>query len=407
MATPVQPPPPPAQPTRPPPEREWWPWFLLLLVVVVAGLLVWLFAIHGNHKKTTVPKVVGMQSQAAVQLLQRRHLEDVPFTAPNTRPKGVVFAQIPGAGARVNRGHTVQISISSGPARKAVPNVTGLAEAQASQQLMSSGFTPKVKRVASSHPKGIVVDQEPVAGVTAVKGTTVVISVSNGLKPVVVPSVVGETQGTAVTQLTKLGLETKLQNVPSTKPAGQVVAQKPHAGKEVDKGSTVVLNISTGTGGGTTTVQQTTTTSTTVTTTASARTVPNVRGFRQTPAERRLSAAGFRPTVRYVQSTRPAGRVVTESPAPGTKLRRGSRVRLGVSSGPSPNPVQTVPDVIGDDQASAVSTLRRAGFQVLIIDEQTTDQTEDGLVIDEQPGSGSRIPRGSQVTIFVGRFSSG
>jgi beta-lactam-binding protein with PASTA domain len=263
MATPPEPPPPPAEPTRPPPEREWWPWLRLRLILVVAGLLVWLFAIRGDHKKTIVPKVVGMQSQAAVQLLHRKHLKDVPFTAPNTRSKGVVFAQTPGAGARVNRGHTVEISISSGTARKAVPDVTGLEEADASQQLIGAGFTPKVKRVASSRPKGIVVDQEPVAGVTALKGTTVVMSVSNGVKPVVVPSVVGETQGAAVTQLTKLGLKPKLQNVPSTKPVGQVVAQKPAAGKEVDKGSTVVLNVSKGTGGGTTTVQTTTTNVTT------------------------------------------------------------------------------------------------------------------------------------------------
>jgi beta-lactam-binding protein with PASTA domain len=30
---------------------------------------------------------------------------------------------------------------------------------------------------------------------------------------------------------------------------------------------------------------------------------------------------------------------------------------------------------------------------------------QDGQVIDEQPRAGSSIPRGSQVTIFVGRFS--
>ena len=96
-----------------------------------------------------------------------------------------------------------------------------------------------------------------------VKGTTVVLSVSNGLKPVVVPSLVGQTQGAAVSQLTKLGLKPQLQNVSSSQPAGLVVAQKPPAGKEVDKGSAVVLNVSRGTGGGTTTVQTTTTTTTT------------------------------------------------------------------------------------------------------------------------------------------------
>jgi serine/threonine-protein kinase len=351
-----------------------------------------------------VPKVVGLPSQAAVDRLHEKHLKDVPFTGPSSRPKGIVFAQKPGAGKQVDKGETVEISISSGPQRKAVPDVTGLREAQATQQLRTAGFTPKVKRVASSRPKGIVVDQEPVAGVTALSGTTVAISVSNGRKPVVVPSLVGSTQGAAVAQLTRLGLKPKLQNVPSAKPVGQVVAQKPPAGKEVDKGSTVVLNVSRGTGGGTTTVRSTSTTATTVTTTASRR-IPNVRGMPQSRAERRLSAVGFRPTVRYVTSPRPAGRVVTQSPTPGTLRTRGARVHLSVSNGPSPRPLRTVPNVIGQDQTSAVDVLRGAGFQVLIIYEQTPDQTQDGVVTEQSPGGGSRIPRGSQVTIFVGRFS--
>ena len=88
---------------------------------------------------------------------------------------------------------------------------------------------------------------------------------------VVVPSVVGQTQGAAVSQLTKLGLKPKLQNVASQQPAGVVVAQKPPASTKVDKGATVTLNISkgTGSGGNTTTTVQTTTTGT-VTTAAHA-----------------------------------------------------------------------------------------------------------------------------------------
>jgi beta-lactam-binding protein with PASTA domain len=42
---------------------------------------------------------------------------------------------------------------------------------------------------------------------------------------------------------------------------------------------------------------------------------------------------------------------------------------------------------------------------VEVIDQPTTDQTEDGIVLDEQPAGGTRAPRGSVVTIYVGRFS--
>src|SRR5439155_5808358 len=121
---------------------------------------------------------------------------------------------------------------------------------------------------------GVVVEQSPVAGVTAVRGTTVNLKVSSGAKPVVVPQVVGQSRGSAVNALTGVGLKPVLHNVPSTKAAGTVVAQKPAAGKEVDKGSMVTLNVSTGTGPSTTTTA--TTTAVATTTTASAAPVPRV-----------------------------------------------------------------------------------------------------------------------------------
>src|SRR5213079_986515 len=146
-------------------------------------------------------------------------------------------------------------------------------------------------------------------GVTAVKGATITLSVSTGQQPVVVPSLVGSQQGAAVTKLTKLGLQPQLQNVPSGQPAGQVVSQKPPAGKQVDKGAPVVLNVSSGSPGGTTTTQTTTTATTATTattgaasgssTTGSARvSIPAVHALAVTAGLRRLNTAGFHPVVR-------------------------------------------------------------------------------------------------------------
>jgi beta-lactam-binding protein with PASTA domain len=415
MATPPEPPPDyvaeeevtrPAGP--PPPERNWWVWLVLLLVLVVGGLLAWYFLSRGSDK-SKVPNVIGLPEQVAAQRVHQKGLIAIPNTGPSSRPVAVVFAQRPGPGVQVDKGQTVTIFISSGPARKAVPNVTGLPLEQAQQQLTAVGFKSQVKRVASTRPKGVVTEQAPVAGVTAVKGTTVVLTVSNGRQPVIVPSVVGQTQGAAVSQLTKLGLKPQLQNVPSNKPVGLVVAQKPAAGTEVDKGSTVVLNVSRGTGGGTTTLQSTTTTATTAattvtTTTAAARPIPKVRGLAVTAGLRRLNAAGFRPVVRYVSSSQPAGRIVAQTPGSGT-TRPGARIRVNVSTGPNPGAPTTVPKVVGQDQASAALTLRQTGFKVLVLFRKTTDQTKDGVVLEQQPAANSSIPRGSYVAIFVGRFS--
>jgi beta-lactam-binding protein with PASTA domain len=393
------------EPVGPPPERYWWLWLLLLLLLVVGGLLAWYFLTRGDDK-TTVPNVIGLRGPAATERIRDRDLEALPRTGGSNRPAGVVFAQRPGAGTQLEEGQTVTISISSG--RLAVPDVTGLPLARARERLEDAGFESEVRRVASSRPRGIVVEQEPVAGVTAVRGTTVRLSVSSGERPVVVPSVVGQPQGDAVAALTRLRLRPVLRDVPSARPVGIVVAQNPPAGKEVDRGSRVTLNVSSGTGPSTTTVATTTTAPTTVTTTTTTAAprvrVPRVVGLAQTPALRRLNVLGLRPTVTYVRSSQPANRVVSQRPAPGTSLRRGSRVRVNVSTGPNPQPAATVPNVVGQDQTTAANTLRAAGFRVVVLNRPTSNQSRDGIVLEQQPVAGSSIPAGSQVTIFVGRL---
>jgi beta-lactam-binding protein with PASTA domain len=379
----------------PPPERHWWVWLLLLLLLVVGGLVAWYFLSRGDDK-TTVPNVIGLRETAAAQRIEESDLDPVPRVAASNRPQGVVFAQRPGAGTQLEEGQTVTIFISSG--RLAVPDVTGLPLPQARQQLEDAGFEVDVRRRASSRPRGDVIEQDPAAGVTAVRGTTVTLFVSSGERPVVVPSVVGLSQGAAVERLTRLGLRPELNNVPSDRLVGTVVAQKPAADTEVDRGSTVTLNVSTGTPG-TTTVGTTTTTAA-----PSQGRAPRVIGLFQTPALRRLNTLGLRPQVFYVRSSQPANRVISQRPAPGTTLQRDAPVRVNVSTGPNPQPAETVPNVVGMDQATAANTLRAAEFRVLVLNRPTSDQSQDGVVVDQQPRAGSSIPGGSLVTIFIGRL---
>jgi beta-lactam-binding protein with PASTA domain len=390
-----------AEPVGPPPERWWWLWLLLLLLLVVAGLLIWYFLSRGEDK-STVPNVIGLRAPVAVQRITDKDLKATSVSGQSKRPPSVVFAQRPGAGTQLKHGQTVVIQVSSG--RTAVPDVTSLPVAQARQQLTDAGFNSAVKRVASSRPKDVVVSQTPVAGVTAARGTTVQLTVSSGAQPVVVPQVVGQSQGSAVNALTAAKLKPVLQNVPSAQGAGTVVAQKPKAGTEVDKGSKVTLNISTGAGATTTTTTTTTTTSRTTTTRAAVR-VPSVTGLAEAPALRRLNVLRLFPTVVFQRSTQPTGRVLSQSPSGESSARQGSRVRLVVSTGPNPQPATTVPNVVGQDQSSAASALRSAGFRVLVLNRPTTSQSQDGMVVEQAPRAGSNIPAGSLVAIFVGRFS--
>jgi beta-lactam-binding protein with PASTA domain len=296
--------------------------------------------------------------------------------------------------------------LSRGDDKAVVPNVIGLREQQAQIRIQDSGLEALSRSAQSDRPTGVVFAEKPGAGTQLGKGQTVTIFVSSGAKPVVVPRVVGQTQGAAVQALTALGLKPVLQNVPSDQPAGTVVGQKPPAGKEVDKGAEVTVNVSTGTGQSTTTTATTATTTTIGTTTTAAPVrVPRVVGLAQTPALRRLNVLGLRPSVVYVRSSEPANRVVSQSSKSGTSLRPGARIRVNVSTGPNPQPNAAVPNVVGQDQATAAQTLRDAGFKVAVLNRPTADQSKDGLVVEQQPHATSSIPAGSQITIFIGRFS--
>ena len=387
------------EPVAPPRER-WWLWLLLLLLLVVGGLLAWWLLSRGDDK-STVPNVIGLRAEAAVERLHQEDLDATTISGQSKRPPGVVFAQRPGAGTQLGEGQDVVISVSSG--RAAVPNVTSLQVEQAQQRLTDAGFKSEVTRVASSRQKGIVIEQTPAAGVTAVGGTTVQLSVSSGAKPVVVPQVVGQTQGSAVTALTAKGLKAELHNVSSSRPAGTVIAQKPASGKEVDKGSTVALNVSTGTGTGpgtTTTAPTTTSTSTNASGNVST---PDVTGLAEAPALRRLNTAGLFATVVFQQSSEPLGRVLSQSPSSGSSARRNSHVRIVVSSGADPQPAASVPNVVGQDQATAAQALQDAGFRVIVLNSPTTNESQNGNVIEQQPRAGSSVPGNSLIAIYVGR----
>jgi len=381
----------------PPPERNWWIWLLLLLLLVVAGLLLWYF-LSRDDDKATVPNVIGLSAQAATSRIEEENLKSLPRTGQSNRPPNVVFAQAPGAGTQLGDGQTVTISISSG--RITVPDVTDQPVATAQEQLTKAGLKSEVQRVASTRQKDVVITQAPAAGVTAVSGTTVKLTVSNGVKPVAVPRLIGQTQGAAVSTLTDLGLKSELHNVASSQPVGLVVAQNPPAGKEVAKGSTVILNISTGGGGGSTT----TTTTTTVTTTASANRVevPDVRGLAAARGLPQLNRAQFRPVIHYVSSTEQRGRITSQSPSSGTATR-GSKVQVNISTGENPGEAQSVPNVVGQDRTAAATALRDAGFRVLVLNRRTSNASQNGRVIEQTPPAGTSIPRGLLVAIFVGR----
>ena len=99
-----------------------------------------------------------------------------------------------------------------------------------------------------------------------------------------------------------------------------------------------------------------------------------------------------------VPNRRPAGIVVAESPAAGTKADRGSTVTLTVSSGQGN---ASVPSVQGLTEAQATRVLRRAGLRVGNVVAQSSNRFAQGQVTGTNPGTARSVPRGTAVTLFV------
>ena len=91
--------------------------------------------------------------------------------------------------------------------------------------------------------------------------------------------------------------------------------------------------------------------------------VPKLIGMTQLEAEAALVDRGLRLEVesRFFGTDVPEGRVLSQSPTPGTVVRRGWRVRVAESLGP---PRASVPNVIGQSSRAAEINVRRRGLEV-------------------------------------------
>jgi eukaryotic-like serine/threonine-protein kinase len=63
-----------------------------------------------------------------------------------------------------------------------------------------------------------------------------------------------------------------------------------------------------------------------------------------------------------------------------------------------------VPDVVDQQRADAEKALKAAGFEVRVREETVDTLDQDGTVISQDPADGEKRPKGSRVTIVVGKF---
>src|ERR1035438_1131217 len=105
-----------------------------------------------------------------------------------------------------------------------------------------------------------------------------------------------------------------------------------------------------------------------------------------TVAEARSLASGLGLNLdvdnRYYSSDVAAGHILSQSPAPGTVVRREWRVRVAESLGPQK---VEVPDAVGTDQRVAVLKLRRVGLDLGVTAHLPYSKAVEGTVLAQDP----------------------
>jgi beta-lactam-binding protein with PASTA domain/predicted Ser/Thr protein kinase len=303
-------------------ERErgrWWLWVIALLLVVAAIIAVALLAGGGAAKQVTVPNVVGAdQASAEAKLRQEGFSTD---TTPTTsdQPKGQVIGQDPTGDQKADKGSTVTLTVSDGPAQVGVPQVTGLSVKSAVGRLVKAGLRVGDQRTENSDSvvKGRVISVSPTEGTKVDKGSSVTLVASSGKARASVPSVVGKAFDEARSTLEAAGFRvTRTDQETQDKPADTVLSQSPSGGQKVDEGSTVQL---------------------TVAREPAQADVTDVTGENTEDAVRRLSKDGFAvdQKTKAVDSPEGDGVVISQKPA-GGKAKKGSTVTITVGKYTAP-----------------------------------------------------------------------
>lgn len=267
----------------------------------------------------------------------------------------------------------------------AVPDLTGLEEGVALNQV-SGDFDTTVQREPSDEVEtGLVIRTDPAAGASVEKGKTLTIVVSSGPPPSVLPELSGLTLEGARQALAVAGLEVQeaepefSDDVPEGVVIAWVVPDSPtlSAGATVTKGTVVKITVSKG---------------------PAPRIVPDLIGKTYEEATTILEGLGlviakgedvFDPAV-------PVGMIAGAVPAKDATVTIGDTVTVSLSKGPD---VVALPAVSGDYNA-IIAALQLAGFTIGQVNGNPALPFLSFSVNGLPAAPGQTFPRGTAVNLF-------
>lgn len=222
---------------------------IAMIVLVLAGLAFWVY------QASKPPEIVTVQladlsdksvEEAKTYLQQNNLVAKEEEVADNDVKEGNVVSTDPDPGTEVPEGETVVLKVSTGPEDVKIPDLKGMSEAQARQELEKVGLNAgsNIEENSPDEDKGTVLSTEPKKDSTVKAGSTVDLVLSSG--KVEVPDVIGMTKDDACGALEdkKTQLKCDVKEVETSgHTEGEVFEQSLQGGSTADQHSTVTIRV--------------------------------------------------------------------------------------------------------------------------------------------------------------------
>ncbi len=174
---------------------------ILIVILLVAG---YLFARNlgylGGSTSFNLPSVVGQPASVATATLRADGLNVNQVQQVSNDAAGTVISTSPAPDSLVKKGDTVTLRVAETPPpiQVTVPQgLTNTTVGNAMGILQSAGLQGTAVYKTSTALKGTVLSTDPASGTKVNQGSTVTLTVSAGPADVIVPSLIGQSQGQA------------------------------------------------------------------------------------------------------------------------------------------------------------------------------------------------------------------
>lgn len=129
-------------------------------------------------------------------------------------------------------------------------------------------------------------------------------------------------------------------------------------------------------------------------------TIPKLVGMTPFEAERAVSASGLQVTIerQFYSPDIPEGKVMTQMPLPGTKVRRGWVVRVAQSLGPQR---VAIPDVTGQSERVAELNIRRRSLNLASMAQISLPNTSADQVVSQSPPANASGVAAPKISLLV------